>query len=104
MIDVKTNKALWKTSLIWAILISLPICILMEIDSYQTGNGFMPIMMYFLGTGLYILWSWIKGVDDGNFSAIVRLSCIANFLVIWLIMYVIMRIRRRRRREKVMQD
>jgi hypothetical protein len=104
MIVVKTNKAPWKTSLIWAIMISIPLCIVMIIGPELVGSGPMAITLYFLGSALYTLWSYITGYYWENFVAIATwVGCPANFLLIWLTIYVIMRIRRRRRHEKVMQ-
>ncbi len=93
---LKTDR-LWLRSLKWSLAFSLPIFLLMVVDVvflFDERGNVMPTILYYLGTLIYVLQWYIFDKEPGNFFDVTcAWSCLANSLVIWLAVYVVLRIR-----------
>ena len=88
---------MWLTSLKWAAIVSIPICILLVVDrvlGVTYGWRIAPTPLYYAGMELYVLHSMIEGHFTGNQVAVCVYACLSDFLIIWLIAYVVTRVRR----------
>jgi len=87
-------------TILWAVLASIPIWIIFCLDTLlfldKLERRLIPGEFYLPG---FLLYGALGLPRDYDSRIVLLLTCIAYFLIIWLIVYIIFRIRRRRKIE-----
>jgi hypothetical protein len=110
MSNSKMSHPIWVESLKWAAIVTLIIALYLFGNVVLMGSydlRIAPIVLYSLGMGLLIVQCQLLGTFSDNLYAACAWSCVADFLIVWLILYIAFRIRsvlRNRRYSKTLQS
>ena len=91
MTQNSNNRAEIQFVVKWTLLVALPLCILMVVDTITqstTKPGFLPYELYFGGVYLYTVFvALLNNVYNADKTTICAFACVVNSVLVWLLMY-----------------